>query len=61
MADRVAVTVKAAEMIRRLYDQHGPLMFNQSGGCGDGSSWMCFAEGDFIMGSPEELHRRAVA
>jgi len=43
MADRVAVTVKAAEMIRRLYDQHGPLMFNQSGGCCDGSSPMCFA------------------
>jgi len=52
---RVAVTPKAAEMIRGLRDQHGPLMFHQSGGCCDGSSPMCFADGDFITGDADEL------
>jgi uncharacterized protein (DUF779 family) len=45
---RVAVTPEAAEMLRRLWDQHGPLMFHQSGGCCDGSSPMCYPDGDFI-------------
>lgn len=54
-ASRVAVTPKAAEMIRSLRDQHGPLMFHQSGGCCDGSSPMCFADGDFITGDSDEL------
>jgi uncharacterized protein (DUF779 family) len=35
--------------------QHGPLMFHQSGGCCDGSSPMCFADGDFITGDADEL------
>ena len=51
----VAVTEKAAEMIRSLREQHGPLMFHQSGGCCDGSSPMCFADGDFITGDADEL------
>ena len=53
--ERVAVTPKAAEMIRSLREQHGPLMFHQSGGCCDGSSPMCFADGDFITGDADEL------
>lgn len=53
--DRVAVTEQAAEMIRRLRDQHGPLMFHQSGGCCDGSSPMCFADGDFLIGDSDVL------
>jgi len=40
-------------MIRRLRDENGPLMFHQSGGCCDGSSPMCFAEGDFITGDSD--------
>jgi uncharacterized protein (DUF779 family) len=55
MVDRVAVTPKAAEMIRRLRADHGPLMFHQSGGCCDGSSPMCFAQGDFLTGDSDEL------
>lgn len=42
-------------MIRRLRVEHGPLMFHQSGGCCDGSSPMCFAQGDFITGDSDEL------
>ena len=49
-AGRVAVTEEAAGLLRRLADQHGPLMFHQSGGCCDGSAPMCFALGEFILG-----------
>ena len=38
-----------------LRDQHGPLMFHQSGGCCDGSSPMCFADGDFLIGDSDVL------
>ena len=47
---RVAMTPAALELIRRLLPIHGPLMFHQSGGCCDGSSPMCYAQGDFIVG-----------
>ncbi|RIV23877.1 DUF779 domain-containing protein [Fibrisoma montanum] len=50
---RVDVTPAAAEIIHKLHDQHGPLMFHQSGGCCDGSSPMCFPKGDFIIGSSD--------
>lgn len=56
MADhftRVDFTPAAAEMLRRLADQHGPLMFHQSGGCCDGSSPMCYPAGEFRTGSSD--------
>jgi uncharacterized protein (DUF779 family) len=46
---RVDVTPEAADLLRRLRDQHGTLMFHQSGGCCDGSSPMCYPDGDFIV------------
>jgi len=46
--ERVAVTEAAAAQLRRLRRRNGPLMFHQSGGCCDGSSPMCFPDGDFI-------------
>ena len=51
--ERVAVTPEAAEMLRGLWAKHGPLMFHQSGGCCDGSSPMCFVDGDFITGDSD--------
>ena len=45
----------AAEMIRRLAEENGPLMFHQSGGCCDGSSPMCFPQGDFITGDSDQF------
>ncbi|KHK95171.1 UDP-glucose 4-epimerase [Microbacterium mangrovi] len=48
--ERVAVTDAAAELLRRLTDQHGPLMFHQSGGCCDGSAPMCYPVGMFVTG-----------
>jgi uncharacterized protein (DUF779 family) len=44
---RVDLTDEAASLLRRLTDKHGPLMFHQSGGCCDGSSPMCFPQGEF--------------
>ena len=53
VVERVAVTPAAAELLRSLRVDHGPLMFHQSGGCCDGSSPMCYPAGDFIVGSSD--------
>ena len=52
---RVAVTPEAADLIRRLRAEHGPLMFHQSGGCCDGSSPMCYPLGEFMTGPSDVL------
>ena len=49
--ERVAITPAAGELLARLVEQHGPLLFHQSGGCCDGSSPMCFPRGEFRVGS----------
>ena len=55
IASRVDCTKAAAELISQLRAQHGELLFHQSGGCCDGSSPMCFALGDFKIGSRDVL------
>jgi uncharacterized protein (DUF779 family) len=50
---RVDLTPQAAEMLRSLREEHGPLMFHQSGGCCDGSSPMCFPAGEFLLGDAD--------
>jgi uncharacterized protein (DUF779 family) len=57
---RVDVTAEAADMLRRLRRMHGPLMFHQSGGCCDGSSPMCYLDGEFLVGSADVLLERLV-
>ncbi|WRZ94356.1 DUF779 domain-containing protein [Streptomyces sp. NBC_01007] len=52
---RVELTPAAAELLRRLRAQHGPLMFHQSGGCCDGSAPMCYPEGEFRTGGSDVL------
>ncbi|MBD8011806.1 MULTISPECIES: DUF779 domain-containing protein [Microbacterium] len=52
---RVDVSDAAAELLRELTTQHGPLMFHQSGGCCDGSSPMCYPVGMFITGPSDVL------
>jgi len=52
--ERVAVTDGAAAMLRQLREQHGELMFHQSGGCCDGSSPMCYPAGEFLTGDVDE-------
>lgn len=52
---RVALSDSAVELLRRLWQMHGPLMFHQSGGCCDGSSPMCFPAGDFATSAQDVL------
>ncbi|HEY3881443.1 MAG TPA: DUF779 domain-containing protein [Trebonia sp.] len=52
---RVEVSEKAAELLRQLTVTYGPLMFHQSGGCCDGSSPMCYPNGDFITSEADVL------
>jgi uncharacterized protein (DUF779 family) len=52
---RALITEAAADLLRRLQDRHGALMFHQSGGCCDGSSPMCYPDGDFIVGDRDVL------
>ena len=51
MVDRVSATDATVSLINDLTEIHGPLLFHQSGGCCDGSAPMCFARGDFKVGS----------
>ncbi len=53
-APSVVATEPAIAEIGRLRAAHGPLMFFHSGGCCDGSSPMCFPEGEFLLG-PNDL------
>jgi uncharacterized protein len=48
--DRVMATPAALELIGTLSAKYGPVLFHQSGGCCDGSSPMCYPQGDFIVG-----------
>jgi len=60
VVERLSVTDKAKVVIDQLREKHGELMFHQSGGCCDGSSPMCFAKGEFLIGSRDlclgEIH-----
>lgn len=49
MIKRVLVTPEAEKVIDQLREQHGPLMFHQSGGCCDGSAPMCFPKGEMML------------
>jgi hypothetical protein len=49
------MTAAAADLLLRLQERHGPVMFHQSGGCCDGSSPMCYPRGDFIVGDRDVL------
>lgn len=49
MAEQVEATEAALQLIKDIVADHGPVIFHQSGGCCDGSSPMCYAEGDLII------------
>ncbi|MFF2754588.1 DUF779 domain-containing protein [Psychrobacillus sp. NPDC058041] len=55
MVERVVATDAALELIELLKNKHGRLMFHQSGGCCDGSSPMCYPDGDLILGDQDVL------
>ena len=51
--ERVTLTPTAAELLIKLTEIHGPLMFHQSGGCCDGSAPMCYPDGEFRTGGSD--------
>lgn len=53
MVPRVIVSEAAKKVIEQLRQTHGPLMFHQSGGCCDGSSPMCYPDGEFLLGDQD--------
>ena len=50
---KVLSTPAADALIERLREKHGPVMFHQSGGCCDGSSPMCYPQGDYAVGDQD--------
>ena len=50
MTDKVTATPAALALLGEIIADHGPVLFHQSGGCCDGSSPMCYPQGDFIIG-----------
>jgi len=55
MHQRVDITEQARGVVDRLREEHGELMFHQSGGCCDGSSPMCYPLGEFRVGGSDVL------
>ncbi len=55
LLDKVSATPDALKLIAELQAEYGPVMFHQSGGCCDGSSPMCYAQGDFLIGDQDVL------
>src|SRR5258708_39812966 len=53
--EQVITTPAAEELMSRLEEKHGELMFHQSGGCCDGSSPMCYSRGGFFVGDRDVL------
>lgn len=51
----ISATPAALALIAALREQHGPLMFHQSGGCCDGSAPMCYPAGEFKIGARDVL------
>ncbi|WP_332649111.1 DUF779 domain-containing protein [Lysinibacillus sp. 54212] len=55
MLQRVIATEAALALIELLKERHGAIMFHQSGGCCDGSSPMCYEQGDLLIGTQDVL------
>jgi hypothetical protein len=50
LTSRVVATPAALDLIATLVKEHGPVLIHQSGGCCDGSSPMCYPQGEFLVG-----------
>ncbi|AYN68096.1 DUF779 domain-containing protein [Euzebyella marina] len=55
MIERVLITDAAKKVVDKLREQHGELMFHQSGGCCDGSSPMCYTKGELMLNETDVL------
>lgn len=52
---RVTATPAALALLAEIVADHGPVLFHQSGGCCDGSSPMCYPQGEFLIGDGDVL------
>jgi uncharacterized protein (DUF779 family) len=52
---RVVATPAALDLLAEIQARHGPVLFHQSGGCCDGSSPMCYPQGEFIIGDRDVM------
>jgi uncharacterized protein (DUF779 family) len=52
---RVLATEAALVLLAEIVADHGPVLFHQSGGCCDGSSPMCYPQGEFVIGDHDVL------
>ncbi|AXS42683.1 DUF779 domain-containing protein [Breoghania sp. L-A4] len=52
---QISVTGAALDLLAEIVADAGPVLFHQSGGCCDGSSPMCYAIGDFLLGDHDVL------
>jgi uncharacterized protein (DUF779 family) len=50
---RVVATQMALDLIKTLQEEHGEILFHQSGGCCDGSSPMCYGRGEYMVGDDD--------
>lgn len=48
---RLAISNEAQKIVELLKTENGELVFNQSGGCCDGTAPMCYAKSDFYVPS----------
>jgi len=51
MVEKVIATDAALELIAQLKEEHGDLMFHQSGGCCDNSAANCYLPTDLTIGA----------
>ncbi len=51
----VSATPAALALLAEIVADHGAVMFHQSGGCCDGSSPMCYPQGEFRLGAHDVL------
>ncbi|WIA59155.1 DUF779 domain-containing protein (plasmid) [Sphingobium sp. WTD-1] len=51
----IQATPAALALIAQIEEEHGELMFHQSGGCCDGSSPMCYRNGELRVGDGDVL------
>ncbi|HPT49012.1 MAG TPA: DUF779 domain-containing protein [Accumulibacter sp.] len=55
MIAKVIATPAALALIARLKQEHGDLLFHQSGGCCDNSAANCFLPGELTIGAGDVL------
>jgi uncharacterized protein len=53
MTDKVIATPEALKLLAEIVADHGQVLFHQSGGCCDGSSPMCYPQGEFLIGEAD--------